>query len=341
MDKREIIQSVVEKIDSHEFVYSKCLSLYDRDRDEALNEEEFKSLCEDLFTTDQDWPPISEEDQKKLFTVLDKDRDGVIGENDFKNIVCFWLKQILKPVTAVVIVDMQNDFIDGSLALHKCPACHNGSDVVPVINAMLDSIPFTVTVYTKDWHPDDHISFIDNVHLRPHLPENPQLYDTVVFDGPPQIEQKLWPCHCVQESWGSQLHPDLKVVANGHMVYKGTLPNIDSYSAFWDNKKMSRTDLIDILSEHRVTDVYLCGLAYDFCVGFTGLHSLEHGFRTIIVEDATCGIDTTEIRKMRDTLISKGAIEVESSKVKDMVEGKDRPPQLALWTAQNIQLTVR
>jgi len=73
----------------------------------------------------------------------------------------------MKPVSAFIIVDVQNDFISGSLSLLNCPAGQDGAEVVPVINKLLDTVPFDLVVYTKDWHPDDHISFVENVNLRP------------------------------------------------------------------------------------------------------------------------------------------------------------------------------
>lgn len=153
---------------------------------------------------------------------------------------------------------------------------------------------FDSVFYSLDWHPSDHVSFIDNVKKRalhsssPLDADNAQVYDTVVFAGPPPMNQKLWPRHCVQDSWGSELHKDLKVssrwfvcdwctvthvnsspqmVENGIKVYKGTNPEVDSYSVFWDNKKLSDTSLIAQLKSRGVTDVYVCGLAYDVCVG--------------------------------------------------------------------------
>lgn len=75
--------------------------------------------------------------------------------------------QTLKPISAFVIVDVQNDFITGSLSLSRCPAGQDGAEVVPIINKLLDTVPFDLVVYTKDWHPENHISFIENVKQRP------------------------------------------------------------------------------------------------------------------------------------------------------------------------------
>lgn len=98
-------------------------------------------------------------------------------------------------------------------------------------------------------------------------------------------------------------------------MHKGTNPDIDSYSAFWDNNKMSQTSLSAQMKERKVTDLYVCGLAYDFCVGATANHSLEHGYRTILVDDASRGISVEQITETRNTLAGQNAVVVHSSQV--------------------------
>ena len=93
------------------------------------------------------------------------------------------------------------------------------------------------------------------------------MYQTVTFEGPPKMDQVLWPRHCVQESWGAELHKDLKIHPKKHIIYKGVNPNVDSYSAFFDNAKLGKTCLADLLKEEGVTDVFVCGIATDVCVG--------------------------------------------------------------------------
>ena len=114
-------------------------------------------------------------------------------------------------------------------------------------------------------------------------PDKCNLYDTVVFEGPPKTEQTLWPRHCVQESWGAELHKDLKVRVdmawqkliihssqvhpNGRVIHKGVNPNIDSYSAFYDNAKLGKTCLEEMIRKEGCADLYICGIATDVCVG--------------------------------------------------------------------------
>ena len=117
----------------------------------------------------------------------------------------------------MLIVDVQNDFISGSLALKHCPAGEDGEEVVSVIEDLLSKNMFSVVGYTFDWHPPDHCSFIDNVSLyplhsiSPVTSEKAKLFDVVVYDKTPLIDQILWPRHCEIDSWGAELHKGIKV----------------------------------------------------------------------------------------------------------------------------------
>lgn len=175
----------------------------------------------------------------------------------------------------MIIVDVQNDFIDGTLALKNCPAKEDGNDVVPVINHLVANVPFDLCVYTLDWHPEDHISFFENVDKRKISEKSStksdfKLYDTVVFEcNGADIEQRLWPTHCVQDTEGAAFNPNLYILEDKNralIVKKGTNSEIDSYSAFFDNSKRSETCLNKELRNRGITDLYVCGLATDVCV---------------------------------------------------------------------------
>lgn len=172
-----------------------------------------------------------------------------------------------------------------------------------------------------DWHPSDHISFIDNIKTRSLHESSPldgdsaQVFDTVIFEGPPTIKQRLWPRHCVQDSWGSELHKDLKIVENSVKVYKGTNPEIDSYSVFWDNAKMSETSLSAQLKMKGITDIYVCGLAYDVCVGATAVDAISSGYRTILLDDCCRGVDLKDIEATKETVVSTNGVIVTSKEV--------------------------
>jgi nicotinamidase-related amidase len=232
-----------------------------------------------------------------------------------------------RPVSALLIIDVQNDFINGSLALR------NGEEVVPVINHLLNSSDFDVVVYSYDWHPFNHISFYDNLPLRSNLLTNDSIplnnlrtYSTATFsiNGIPRMEQILWPRHCVQNTTGAQLHSDLKIIDENDNpnttivhLYKGTKPNIDSYSAFWDNFKLSETKLNQQFKDKNVTQVFVVGLATDYCVYSTAIHAMDHGYKTFIVEDACRGVTEKTTKERLHDFTQKNGHLIQSNQVKD------------------------
>ncbi|KAJ4428105.1 hypothetical protein ANN_24119 [Periplaneta americana] len=216
-------------------------------------------------------------------------------------------------------------------------------EVVDPINNLLETVQFDTVFYSLDWHPSDHVSFIDNLSQRkldassPVSAADAKTYDTVIFEGPPPMKQRLWPRHCVQDSWGAELHKDLKIMENSTMVYKGTNPEVDSYSVFWDNKKLTETTLVSQLQKRNATDIYICGLAYDVCVGATAADALASGYRTILIDDCSRGVDLKDIEKTKNTVTSNSGVIVDSSQVKAMVEGRDRRPELGYKLAMELK----
>jgi nicotinamidase-related amidase len=256
----------------------------------------------------------------------------------------FWenfVRHVLHPKNAIIIVDVQNDFIDGSLALINCPAKQDGAEVVPVINELLDTVPFDVVAYTLDWHPKDHCSFIDNVHMRKisdksAVKKDFKVFDTVRFEAFPDEDQKLWPVHCVKNTLGSELHANLKKVdeKNDEMkrkvIYcnKGNKSDIDSYSAFFDNAKLNKTSLDNDLKSNKITDIYVCGLAADVCVAATAYDGIGLKYRVVFIEDACRGIDLDSIEAKKKLLTENGAVVVSAKHVYNMIIGRDRRPEL-------------
>jgi nicotinamidase/pyrazinamidase len=182
-----------------------------------------------------------------------------------------------KKHAALLIIDVQRDF---------CPAgaleVKNGGEVVPVINSISDG--FTVAVATQDWHPKDHFSFASN-----HPGKKP--LDTVKRGN---IDQVLWPDHCVAGTEGANFHPDLKTDCLSLILRKGTDPDLDSYSGFFENDRKTSTGLEYYLKGLGYGDVYLCGLATDYCVFYTAMDALRLGFNTYLIEDACRGVDFPE-----------------------------------------------
>lgn len=337
--------------------YSACFDKLSKNKtgESAIDFQGFKDLLDDVLyrSKAQDSGSVQRlepEEELKLFKLFDLNDDDKIDAQEFKPMCDDWLDTIRPPSSALIIVDVQNDFIDGSLALINGPAEQDGAEVVDVINRVIETWPIDIIVYTQDWHPLDHIGFHDNLHLRkyrlkgnsstttganhegvsePHskhpngsidqsykfsrLVHEAKLFDTVLFeDG--KMEQKLWPIHCVQNSWGAELHPRLKVVPNAIRILKGTLSNVDAYSAFWDNMRLKETGLRQELMLKKIEDVFVCGLALDYCVAASAMDSVRAGFKTFVIEDACRGIDEDEIQQKRMEMLQNGIKLIDSTK---------------------------
>ncbi|CAF3299575.1 unnamed protein product [Rotaria socialis] len=231
-------------------------------------------------------------------------------------------------VNALIVVDVQNCFITGNLALSKAPAGQDGAKVVPIINDLIRTVPFHVIAYTYDWHPRNHISFFDNLNSRrKYLKFNQNrtinMYDEVIYTGPKVgTKQILWPSHCVQDTEEAALHKDLYVPsASNNVIHirKGTDPDIDSYSAFADNNRVKKTDLDKKLRDRNVTHVFVAGLAIDYCVGGTALDAFELNYTTYLIEDASGSIAFNSAKRKIEYLKQRGIGIIQANDVKTLI----------------------
>ena len=185
---------------------------------------------------------------------------------------------------ALIIVDVQNDFIPGgSLAVPE------GDRVVAVINDL--QLKYDLVIATQDWHPATHGSFASN-----HPGKKPG--DIISLNGLTQI---LWPDHCVQDSAGAQFVVGLQLAKIARIFRKGTDPEVDSYSGLFDNGHRKDTGLGDYLKDQKVDDVYIVGLATDYCVKFTALDCRNLSFRTHVIA-AACRAVNLQSRDGEDAL---------------------------------------
>jgi nicotinamidase/pyrazinamidase len=174
---------------------------------------------------------------------------------------------IYDPTTALIVVDVQNDFADPAGSLYV----RGGEDVVPIVNSQIATARRrgAPVYYTRDWHPEH----------TPHF----------VTDG------GIWPVHCVHDTWGAELHPDLSV--EGPLVHKG-ISGEDGYSGFTERDPTSGestpTDLAALLTGAGVSSVVVCGLATDYCVKATALDARALGYRTTVLTDAIRAVDLAD-----------------------------------------------
>ena len=177
-------------------------------------------------------------------------------------------------MNALIIVDVQYDFLPGGSLAVK-----DGDQIIPLINKLQPY--FDLVVATQDWHPAEHKSFAAN-----HEGKEPG--EAIELDG---LQQVLWPVHCVQDSEGARLSDDLDQWKIDKVIFKGTNPMIDSYSGFFDNGKKQATELEEYLRSKNVQGVCVVGLAADYCVKFTAIDSVQLGFRTYVMSDATKAVN--------------------------------------------------
>jgi len=180
----------------------------------------------------------------------------------------------IAPTDVLIVIDVQNDFCPGGAL-----AVPEGHAVVEPINRLAPL--FSHIVLTQDWHPPDHSSFAGS-----HAGAQP--YQTVQLAYGPQT---LWPPHCVQGTTGADFHPELRLIKTELVLRKGFRPQIDSYSAFFENDRTTPTGLAGYLAERGLTRAFFAGLAYDFCVGYSALDARRLGLEAFVVRDACRAID--------------------------------------------------
>ena len=175
---------------------------------------------------------------------------------------------------ALIVIDVQNDFCPGGLL-----SVADGASIVPGINSLMDLFP--TVILTQDWHPAHHSSFAS---------EHPgaAAYDLTQMPYGPQV---LWPDHCIQGSPGAAFHPDLRLDPAALIIRKGMNPAIDSYSAFFENDKVTATGLGGYLRDRGISQVTLVGLATDFCVQFSALDAARLGLSVTLIPTLCRAID--------------------------------------------------
>jgi nicotinamidase/pyrazinamidase len=199
----------------------------------------------------------------------------------------------------LIVVDVQNDFCPGGQL-----AVSGGDEIIPVIHAAAKH--FQHIILTQDWHSPRHASF---AHAHPGKQPFQQIHM-------PYGDQTLWPDHCVQGTQGAEFHPDLRLPQAELILRKGFRPEIDSYSAFFENDRTTATGLAGYLRERQLNRVFLCGLAYDYCVAYSALDARRLGLPVVVLRDACRAIDLNgSVAAMEREFASAGVQIIQSSEL--------------------------
>ena len=194
-------------------------------------------------------------------------------------------------MNALILIDIQNDFLPGGSL--EVP---NGDEIIDNVNSIMDN--YNIVVATKDWHPRNHISFASN-H------KNKKVGQKIKINN---LDQMLWPDHCIKDSKGSEFPEKLDSHKIHKIFYKGVDSNIDSYSGFYDNGKIRSTGLSNFLKKSNINQVDIVGLATDYCVKYSSIDAYSEGFKTKVLCCCVRGIsvETTEtaFKEMKDMGIS-------------------------------------
>ena len=212
--------------------------------------------------------------------------------------------EIHRDRAVLLLVDLQPDFLPGGAL-----PVEEGDEILQPITELVEQDLFDLYVATQDWHPPDHVSFASQ-----HEGHEPQ--EVIELYGHDQV---LWPDHCVQGTGGAELHPKLPWTAVAAVIRKGTDPESDSYSGFRNNwnpeGERPTTGLAGYLRERGVEQVFLCGLARDYCVKWSAEDAADEGFDTYVLWDLTRSVDPSGDDEVRRDLEGAGVGVIESGEL--------------------------
>uniref|UniRef100_A0A0N5CFS6 nicotinamidase n=1 Tax=Strongyloides papillosus TaxID=174720 RepID=A0A0N5CFS6_STREA len=192
---------------------------------------------------------------------------------------------------ALIVVDMQNDFLIGSLCIKNGPAHEDPLEIVEPLNKLIKNR-----------------SLSDNC-------KNSKCFDDVLFIKPFECKQVVFPKHCICDTPGAEIYEDIIVPENSIVVKKGTDTFHDSYSGFFDNLKINKTELEDRLKENNIESVFVCGVALEYCVSSTANDASDLGFKTYFITDCTRGLNFDDMIKAKDEMKRHGVIEITSKEI--------------------------
>ncbi|VDO66879.1 unnamed protein product [Heligmosomoides polygyrus] len=245
-------------------------------------------------------------------------------------------EELSKMKVALVVVDFQNDFISGSLSVQEGTAHEDPLKAIPLLNSLISEKRLDLTVYTLDWHPANHISFLtsasdsDRKFKHKYRARKLEAFDVVTFKQP-NTQQVLYPSHCVQNSWGAELHADLEIPDGAKFIKKGTQTSVDSYSALSDNNGSKLLELEELLKSNGISAVLVCGLAFDICVRHTVIDANNLGFLSGVVRDCSAAFSAEHAADTIKQLQSEDIAIVDSLMAKRIIRREAVPTE---WICQ-------
>lgn len=280
------------------------------------------------------------------FNLYQDEVQGIMKQLEERGQSIHWLKSIFSPRRTLLVIDMQNDFISGSLPVP------GAEDIIDMVEDLAKMDIWYQVFYSQDWHPADHISFYSNLGLRQLDPtwlsvnntnvEDIKMFDEVVFKRYPPYKQVLWPNHCIQGSEGSNFHPSLTRPKKSQVIQKGTNSLIDAYSAFFDNtdiKGSGDTGLRRLVRDS--TEIVVVGLAQDYCVAWTALDSLQElGLPTTILQDHTRPVNPSKGEEMMEAVREAGGIITNLGDYLDELEEWSKAKEIARFLIQNSSVSL-
>jgi len=296
------------------------------------------NLAELLLSTTTKLPPSDPLERVMFkFNLYEHEVSPILNRLDAVGEKVNWLRHVFSPRRTLLVIDVQNDFINGSLAVK------DAAEIVDPIAELTQDDVWNQVIYSQDWHPTDHISFFSNVNLRPidstwqsEHPGEITMFEEVVFKRYPPYAQILWPDHCVQGSQGAEFHKNITTPKKTKIIQKGTNPVIDSYSAFFDNtgiKFSGSTGLKELVKGS--TEIVVVGLAMDYCVGFTSLDSLMLGYPTTLLRDMARPVKKETGEDMLERVRREGGLVTTWNSWKKELDDWERAKDVAEFLIKN------
>jgi len=305
------------------------------------------SLLNNVSCKNQTKPTVTDPLQRVMsrFNLYQDEVSHLMQQLDEKGQTVQWLKSVFSPRRTLLVIDMQNDFISGTLPVP------GAEDIIDMVESLTKMDIWYQVLWSQDWHPQDHISFFSALGLRQLDPtwlsvnntnvDDIKMFDEVVFKRYPPYKQKLWPDHCVQGAEGAKFHPSLTKPKKSQVIQKGTNPLIDSYSAFFDNtdiKGSGDTGLKRLVKDS--TEIVVVGLAQDYCVAFTSIDSLGLGIPTTVLTDHTRPVDKKTGEVMMEKVREAGGIVTTIGDYVDELEEWSKAKETALFLIKNSAVTL-